>query len=207
MDEHQQRAFNSWAKFLNPQVLRQNLITASLFLAAFESLKSSVTNPIRDFFSNGFDENGFIVDPEYQAEVLDRHKSPLRASLLWLHDREIVDDADIATVDRIREHRNELAHQLMKYVAQSESEIDVELIGEISKLVTKIDRWWILEVEVPANSDYDGQEIDESEIISGNMFFLQMMMQVAAGDDSSDETYVAFMEAAAKRGFEPADRA
>ena len=117
MDENQQKAFDSWAKFLNPEILKSNLIAASLFLAAFEMLRSSVISPIRDFFSCGFDQNGPIVDPKYETKVLSLDKSPLRASLLWLKDMDVISLDDMLIVDRIREHRNQLAHELMKFVA------------------------------------------------------------------------------------------
>ncbi|GAI34251.1 unnamed protein product, partial [marine sediment metagenome] len=74
----------SWERFLNPEILRTNLIVASLFITAFEMLKDSIIGHIRDFFTNGFDENGWIIDDKYKTEVLSKNKSPLYASLAWL---------------------------------------------------------------------------------------------------------------------------
>ena len=37
---------------------------------AFEMLKSSTIEKIEGFFTNGFDENGMIVSPEYKEKVL-----------------------------------------------------------------------------------------------------------------------------------------
>ena len=48
----------SWERFLNPTCLKQNIITASVYLIAFEMLKSSIEEKIRNFFIEGFDENG-----------------------------------------------------------------------------------------------------------------------------------------------------
>src|SRR3990170_1537518 len=45
-----------WEEFLDPQILRTRLISASLFLAAFEILKDAVIGRIRNFFCLGFDE-------------------------------------------------------------------------------------------------------------------------------------------------------
>jgi|688.fasta_scaffold270646_3 hypothetical protein len=206
MNENQQKAFDSWAKFLNPEVLKSNLIAASLFLAAFEALRSSVISPIRDFYSCGFDQYGPIVDPEYQTKVLSLDKSPLRASLLWLKDREVISSGDMLLVDRIRKHRNQLAHELMKYVATSDCEIDGELIVSIYELVAKIDRWWILNVEVPTNPDFDGYDVYESGVQSGNMIFLKLMIDIVTGHESANEVYASFMGSVREMGYNPKNR-
>lgn len=81
MKDHGQQA---WEDFLNPEVLRSRLITASLYIAAFEVLKDSIVDRIRDFFCIGFEEGRDIINPQYQTEVLSRNSSPVHASLAWL---------------------------------------------------------------------------------------------------------------------------
>ena len=44
----------SWERFLNPDSLRANLVTGSLYITAFEMLKDSIIERIRDFYSTGF---------------------------------------------------------------------------------------------------------------------------------------------------------
>jgi len=58
MDDKTKR---SWERFLNPQSLRANLVVGSLFIAAFEMLKDSIIDHIRDFFSTGFNQAGLII--------------------------------------------------------------------------------------------------------------------------------------------------
>ncbi|HUT10415.1 MAG TPA: hypothetical protein VMY42_07960 [Thermoguttaceae bacterium] len=206
MQKHQQDVFQSWAKFLNPASLKLNLIIASLFLAAYETLRNSIIEQIRAFFTNGFNQEGCIVDPKYQRDVLSRHKSPLRASLLWFREMHVVDDSDIELVDRIREHRNQLAHDLPKFIATNDADINVELIGSIYQLVTRIDRWWVREVEIPTNPDFDDQDvaaIPDAGITSGNMMFLQLMIQIATGDDAdAEEMYSQFMQVVEKHAVQ-----
>jgi hypothetical protein len=82
------------------------------------------------------------------------------------------------------------------------------MIGSICQLVAKIDRWWIREVEIPSNPDFDDQNldtIDDSEITSGNMVFLQLLIQTATGDDAdADKLYSQFMDRV--RGYAPNPR-
>ena len=73
-----------WEDFLNPEILRTKLISASIYLAAFEILKDSIIERIETFFTDGFGPQGHILSPEYEIEVKSRHKSKVRASLEWL---------------------------------------------------------------------------------------------------------------------------
>jgi len=41
---------HSWEEFLNPEVMRSRLITASIYIAGFEAFKDAVVGRIRDFF-------------------------------------------------------------------------------------------------------------------------------------------------------------
>ncbi len=198
MNSRQQKLLQGWAKLLNPDVLKDNLIVASLFLAAYETLRASIIDQIRNFFWHGFNGRGDIISPNYQAKVLSLASSPLRASLLWLKSQGAIDDSDIDRIQEIRRHRNDLAHNLPKFIATAEAEINAELLGAIYDLVTKIDRWWIREVEIPTNPDFDGREVADEDIHSGHMLFLQLMMRIA-GEQDSAVFYKEFVKQAAER--------
>lgn len=185
MDDNRKQAFDGWTKFLKPEVLKGNLITASIFLAAYETLCASVIGRLRDFYSFGFNADGPIIDEKYETQVLSLDKSDFRASLLWLKENSAIDDSDIAKIDQIRQHRNDLAHELPKYLLTANTDIDVNLLVAMYDILTRIDRWWIQEVELPTNPDYDGIEIADDDIISGSMLFIQMMIRIATGADSA----------------------
>ena len=70
-------------RVLNPDVLRPRLTRAAIFIIAFEMLKATIVDRIRNFFSVGFDAEGAHLSPEY-ADVLARNRSPVHASLDWL---------------------------------------------------------------------------------------------------------------------------
>ena len=174
LDKLKRDTFLAWAKFLHPKSLKGNLIAASLFLAAYETLRASVIEQIQSFFTFGFDQNDAHRDDAYRLNVLALDKSPLRASFLWLKENNVIDEVDMKSVDDIRKHRNELAHDLRKFITTVEAEINVQLLGRICELVTKIDRWWILSVEIPSNPDFDSQEVDAAGVHSGHMIFLRI---------------------------------
>lgn len=194
----------AWTKFLNPDELRTNLIVSSLFLAAFETLESCVVDQVREFYANGFGPNGLTLSPEYESRVLSRHKSPFRSSMLWLLDSDAVSEKDLELVDRIREHRNRLAHQLPTYIATADVDVDTELLAELCGLVAKIDRWWFREVEMTINPDWDGKEINAEEVMSGRMLFLHLMLQAAVGDQSKAKSLFDMFVAQANVEAQPA---
>jgi hypothetical protein len=179
-------------KLLNPATLKQNLILSSLFLSAYETLRAAIIDQLQGFFVNGFDSNGLTICETYKSKVLSRDKSPLKASILWFREMDAIDDADIAAVDQIREHRNEIAHDLPKYIANEGEELDLSLLAEIARLVAKIDQWWFREIEASTNPDLIDEangEIDYGAVMSGRMIFLKILVDVATGDDDESSAY------------------
>jgi hypothetical protein len=183
MGTQRDHILESWDKFLHPQLLKGNLIVASLFLAAYETFIMSVVCQLKGWYSMGFGDDPCKL---YQESVLSLHKKQLQASLLWFQNMGAIDDSDIDLAKRITDHRNELAHELPRFLATADSAINLELLRSISYLVSKIDRWWIREIEIPCYADLDSKDVDavsDDEIHSGNMLFLQMMIEIATGDE------------------------
>jgi hypothetical protein len=183
--------FERWSKFLDPEQLRLHLISASLYLAAWETFETAVISRVRDFYWNGFDEKGETVSPEYDTEVLSKDKSPFRALMIWFRDSGAIVDADFQIADRARQHRNEIAHEIPKFVF-SERSVDLSLFGELCALLNKVEVWWIRNIEIPINSDFDGQDTDsipDSEILSGRMMMLGMIFNIATGEESESRRY------------------
>jgi hypothetical protein len=181
-----------WERFLDPEVLRPNLILASIYIAAFEVLKNSIIERIRDFYVSGFDENGWIVLPEYKDTVLSKDKSPTYASLKWLKESEAINDDDIQKFNKIKEHRNLLAHEITKMMMEGLPSEFTERFNDMVALLDKIERWWIINIEIPTNPDFDGKhdEIDESGIVPGPIMSLRMMIDVALGSDETANYYI-----------------
>jgi hypothetical protein len=183
----------SWEEFLNPEVTRPRLIAASIYIAGFESLKDSIVDRIRTFFWTGFDrETGNKIDPEYKTDVLARNGSPIYASLDWLKEQGAIDDADIATFERVKRCRNTLAHELLSLVSSSGLPDDyAQCFAEMVALLRKIEVWWIVNVEIPTNPDFEGSEqIDEDGIMPGPIMGMRLLMDIALGDEKEARFYL-----------------
>ncbi len=170
-----------WERFLDPDVVRPSLFLATMFITTFEILKDSIVDRIRDFYSVGFGPDGATVSPEYQRKVLTRNKSPVYASLSWLQEHEAITSEDVAIYEAMKTTRNLLTHQLFSVVTGQVESNHSQQFDQLVGLLRKIEVWWVVNVEIPTNPDYDGQDIDEAGIVPGPVLSLQMLIQVASG--------------------------
>lgn len=142
------------------------------------------------FFWNGFDESGHKFDMRYKSTVLNRNRSPVYASLDWLKEMEAIDETDLLSYERVKNCRNILSHRLFDAIASKGMPEDFEkCFVDMRNLVSKIDRWWIREVEIPTNPDFDDANYDELDILSGRELGLHLLCAIALGDETECRTY------------------
>ncbi|NVZ83510.1 hypothetical protein HX836_17000 [Pseudomonas yamanorum] len=171
-----------WERFLDPEIVKPSLFLATMFITAFERLKNSITDRLRNFYTNSWGENGPIISPDYQNRVLYRNKSALYASFDWLQESGAIDNEDLERYEKLKRTRNLLAHQLFEVVTgQIESNHEAHF-EELLELLRKIEVWWVINLDISINPDFDGQEIDEASIVPGSILSLQMLIEVASGN-------------------------
>jgi hypothetical protein len=173
-------------EFLNPEVLRPKLIAASMYIAAFELLKNAIVERLRNFYTlGGFREPGV----KYKSEVLSKNKSPVYASLQWLKESHAIDENDLSAFERVKTCRNDFAHELTKLLM---NELPHEIPARFSEMITllgKIEKWWILNVDIATDPDFENQRIDEKDIIPGPIIALQLMVDIALGQEGESKKY------------------
>ena len=154
-------------------------------MVAYELLRGSVVDRPRHFFSSKIviTPEGKLEgtpDPRYVSEVLALYpKDAFQASCLWLHKMGALTADDLTEIQSIRDHRNELAHELPSFIAEADRALDLRRLERIRFLVGKIERWWIREIEVPLDPEYDGREIADEDISPGIVMFLEMVLATA----------------------------
>ncbi|AJY05992.1 hypothetical protein QZM46_06085 [Burkholderia vietnamiensis] len=185
-------ANEQWEQLLTPAVMQEKLISASLYITAFELLRQSIVGRIRDFYnieSIGLEPGTYQFSGEYRSKVLARNKSTLYASLDWLTEYGAIDLGDLATFERIKSIRNKLAHELPSIVTGTVDFDHIEIFHDLITILRKIEVWWVVNVEIPTNPDFDGREIDEAAIVPGPVLMLQMMVEVLSGNEDLLEHY------------------
>jgi len=173
-------------KFLDADEVKFQLITASLYLTAYDLLIESVVHKIKDFYTNGFDENGWIVDEKYKVEVRGLYKKDIViASLKWLEKNNVISENEIDRVKLFKEHRNELAHELSRMISNSDKRTKTEFMQEIRDLYFKIHKWWFVEFEMaiePELGKLNPDELDFNEVLSFIMMPMDYMVNIVNGE-------------------------
>jgi hypothetical protein len=177
---------NAWAAFLNPDVVRAKLLSAGLFLVGFEMLLDSIKGRPRSFFADRWTVDGPVPGPEYEREVLSLDpkgkNDALRGSTAWLRAMGVIDDSDELRIREVTDARNNIAHEMTKLVANSEIPDFTLHYPKLIGLLSKIENWWILNLEIPTNPDWDGQDVTEADIVSGPAWTMSIMAKVALGE-------------------------
>jgi hypothetical protein len=66
-------AAENWERFLDPDVLRPSLLSATMFITAFEVLKDCIVDRVRGFYTLGWGDKT-ATSHEYEQSVLVRDK-------------------------------------------------------------------------------------------------------------------------------------
>jgi hypothetical protein len=179
----------SWERMLHPETLKSNIITASIFSMAFEMLKSSIIDKIEGFFTNGFDENGMIVSPDYKEKVLSLNRSPLYASLQWLQDMGVIDNEDLEKFEHIKRCRNTLTHEMLQFTSSGVDFDVADTLEEMVRLLRKIEIWWFENLDMSIDPEAYPEDLDLEQVIPGPVWSLQMLIDVALGPEEEASKY------------------
>lgn len=164
-------------KIMNSGLVRKYLNNASLFLLSWELMKSAIVDSIRDFYTSGYTNGKFIVSETYSMEMkkLDP-KNIFKASCLWSKENEILTKKDLEIIEELNLKRNNIAHRLAYILSEDEEDINYDDILQIWSIATKVDRWWIMNVEIPTNGELDPEWIDESSVFSGRTMLINFLL-------------------------------
>jgi hypothetical protein len=180
-----ERFDRDYRSLLHPEELRSTLLLVSLFVLAYESFKDGAIDHVRMLFMRGIDQSGWLFDEEsYKTRILSRKRSPFRASLDWYREMGALDDADLASIEGLANTRNRLVHELWKHLGTPSLSPDLEAFSELIRVYRKLEVWRVVNLELIDNDEFEGQEINEDEIIPGPIMMMRMLVEVALGKDA-----------------------
>ena len=192
------------AKIFTPEILRTNLLLSSLYLTSYEILKTAIIEGVKDFFiyqepiSND-DERELLqsVDPslverfresyqnevsEYEKEVGisldDRDKFGLIPSCKWLQRQGALSEEEVEEIRVIRDHRNEIAHELPELLVGEGFDIQLEHFQRIRMLIHKIDVFWArndILFDAKTLDEVDLHDVPDDEIVSSRDAILSLI--------------------------------
>ena len=148
---------------LRPDVLARRLAYAGYVLVAYELVKSMIVSPIKAFYADTTFGQGMPFK-SYDDDVRARHKNEFEACLLYLRDfMEALDADDVKTIQDLREHRNNVAHNLARKLPDlrlGENKTLWPKVAVPSSSSVTIGRIWKLEL-TPSSAESTGQAPNE----------------------------------------------
>jgi hypothetical protein len=180
---------DKWANFLKPENLKSKLINCAFYISLFESFKDYIVSSVKDFYMVGFDESGYKYSTEYSKDVLSKNKSELYASLAWFRESEVIDDNDLSNFEKQKRLRNKLAHDMMTCLFEDDFDDYSENLIVLMSLRVKIEKWWIMNLDIPTNSNFDNQEVTEKDIITGSELMNKVMIDIIMGKEEEANFY------------------
>lgn len=191
-----------WEKFLRPDLIRMTFSVLGLYMVAYEFLVDGIRRRPKEYYATQWSaKKGWALSDDYRKNVLslDPHEKndALRGALAWFRNLEAIDDSDLKAFHSITVTRNTIAHEISKIIS-GESKVELEtMFPLLFDLILKVERWWVINVEIATDPDMADKEIDEDGVTPGSILVLQILHRVALGeDDEAWELYRMF----AKRG-------
>lgn len=181
--------------FLKPDNLKSSLIFCSLYIAFFESFKDYIIEEVKGFYTIEYNKNGNFIDPEYKENVLNRNKSELYACLYWLEEINAVSCDDLAIFDGLKKYRNKLSHEMLDFVFSGDKdELERKLVS-LFELRIKIEKWWILNIDISIDPDFSDKVVEEKDVISSSQILYKIIIDILTGnEDESNYYYNEFMK-------------
>lgn len=184
-----------WKNIFDRDILKESVNIIALYITMYELLEDTLISRPKDFFTVlEYDERAKKQYEEHVLSLYDKSACPeittknkeLIASLLWFKKMEAITDNDIQLFANLRITRNEVTHQMLNAIAEGGSKYLIQLM-ELYKLFCKIERWWILEMEVSIVDEFPlDKEIKEEDVMSGNMIILNAMIDILANDSNAN---------------------
>ena len=178
-----------WIDFLEPERLKSNLIYASLFIANFEAFNDYLEEVVKGFYTFGYKNGKDIVDEKYKLEVLSKDSKIINATLKWFIDNGAIDITDYDTYQNLRGYRNKLSHELMSLLFEGIKDEFPKKFAQLLELRFKVEKWWVINVEIPTNEDFDDKEINENEIMTSSQITNQIILDMLSGDEKKANYY------------------
>jgi len=181
---------------LQPANLRATMAFAGLYQITSEMIRHAVIDKVRDFYWIGVESDGAMSAgdrEQYRLQVLSLDRREFTASLLWLVNSEALSQAQADRLRAVHTHRNELTHELVKYMVDADTDPDTDLLTEALGILKDLHRFWI-DVELSTGGFFlpDGTNVDDvdpDEVTPASLILLQQCI----------DAYV--------EGFETAERA
>jgi hypothetical protein len=165
----------SYTKLSSSEETKRNLMIAAVYLTAYELVKWAIIDQLKHFYIDGIQRDSIAMEQRYQKDVLSLDKNKFLASCRWLEQMGAITKEDIEKIAKLREHRNKVAHELPEFLVDDAVNINTAYIYKMYELLTKIDVWRFMQVELPINPELSAHTDETISAKSGPMLILELL--------------------------------
>jgi hypothetical protein len=165
---------------LLPESVALSLMRAATMLTGWEFIHWNIVKAVKDFFIVGFDEEEYLYDDGYERDVLSKvgkGSTIFDASAAWLVEMEALTQDDVSLLKDIRAHRNDIAHEMAKYLVDPEEDVSVDLLLRARGIIKRLGQFWG-QIDVDTNPQFDGQEVAPEDIHSGQSLLFDYVLSL-----------------------------
>ena len=146
------------------------LTYAGFVLVGYELVKGMIVKPIKAFYANTTFGEGMTFK-SYEQDVRSRHPHEFEACLLYLRDfMKAIDSADVLTIQALRKHRNDLAHDLVDTLPDLRIEEHQALFDNVNRALFKLSNYRAY-MEIGADPKFQRLDVDW-EAVKGHEYIL-----------------------------------
>jgi hypothetical protein len=174
---------------LAPDSMKQTLIRAGAFLSAYELIKLQVIDGVHDeYWRDIRDGKKVYRDAEYQREVLALDPaSRFRASCAWLVDRGALTQDQASVLGAVRDHRNEIAHELPKILIDPDFEVNTSFLLAAAVCLRSLGIYWG-RMAMAIDPKWDGADVADKDIWGGPDLLMSSLLEIAGLIPDGPET-------------------
>ena len=186
-------ANEQWKNLFDMDVLKDSIQMVALYVTVYELLESTVVSKPKDFYTViDWDDKAkreyrehvlSLYDPKAIPGINGRRKDII-CSLLWFKQSGAIDDDDLRVFVASKQLRNTLAHNMFQAIAEGGSKL-VKQFTQMYALFCKIERWWIMEIELPISGEYEPDKVDADGVQSGHMVVLNCILDILANNSNA----------------------
>lgn len=177
---------DNWKNILDENILKTNINFIAIFVMNYECLKEFIVEQVRAFYSEHFYMAGdkFVCEESesYKENVRSLDKNIENASLKWFIEAGAITQEDYDIYQKIRKRRNDITHKLLKNLNDGFGEEDVRLFADMLNIYSKLDKWWINEIEIPTSADDIPEDYDRDEVCGGQALVLSIINEIVFGN-------------------------
>lgn len=183
----------SWKNILDKDILKGSINIISLFITVYELLEDTIISRPKDFYTiiefdegarKRYNDNVLSLYDDSACPNINTRNKELVSSLIWFKNGGAIDDNDIIIFADSRTLRNQVTHEMLYAIAEGGEKL-INQFALMYALFCKIEKWWILEIEVPISGQFSNLSEEEQQgVMSGNMVVLETIIDILANDSN-----------------------